>query len=102
MDIVKKNLLSILCGAAVVLALPAGFLWPIPRQFALTKQKLADRSQLYGKLDQLRKSQRHYPALQPTDDSGSTEAPALRDFPTEKIIEAGEKAKQQVQRQSKQ
>ncbi len=91
MDIVKKNIISILCGVVALIAIIALF-WPTGSYEAELQTKLEQRKQASTRLDQLLHQPRVLPTVQPGD---SAQVP-LDQFPSEKIIERGEAAQKEV------
>jgi hypothetical protein len=99
MDIVKKNVLSILCGVVILLSVLALF-WPIGGMLAGAQEKANERLAVYNKLENLLppKKQRSLPVvtLAQTEESKTP----LQQFPGTKVIEAGTKATEQIAAQA--
>src|SRR5690242_21332190 len=96
MDIVKKNVLSILCGVVAVAAIVVYAMW-VSGQRTRLQQELAQRKQTFDQLVQVQGKTRHLPIVSLTADAQPEE---LKHFPSQKIIEAGKAAVKQVQDQS--
>ena len=87
MDIVKKNLLSIICGVVALLAIVAIF-YPISGLFADLQAKVDDSAGQYKKLETVKNKTR----LQPILDPRKTEAEKLGMFPNPAAIKQGQEA----------
>ena len=98
MDIVKKNLLSILCGVVALLAI-ASFPLIISGYQARTQAELKKRKDTYDKLAAVASKSRHLP-LPPISNDPNATAPPLTVFPGPKVIDAGMAQVKQVQDQS--
>jgi hypothetical protein len=96
MDIVKKNLLSILCGVVAVAAILAIPLY-INAQKKDLQTQLDARKATHASIQQIQGRQRHLPIV--STDPNAT-APDLGVFPGPAVIKAGEDAIAQVQKQS--
>ena len=96
MDIVKKNILSILCGVVAILAILAIPLYISGEQKKLNAD-LKSRAATYTSIQQIQGKQRHLPIV--STDPNAT-APDLAVFPGPAVIKAGEDAIAQVQQQS--
>jgi hypothetical protein len=96
MDIVKKNLISILCGVVALLAIFAIPLFISGQQKDL-QTKLNARLATQTAIQQIQNKQRHLPIV--STDPNAT-APDLGVFPGPAVIKAGEEAIAQVQKQS--
>src|SRR5689334_13984370 len=100
MEIVKKNILSILCGVVALLALIAIF-WPIGGMTQDLQAKVdKSKSDYYNKLTSLRTAKRMLPVVDPLNPNA--EQQQLRQFPTEEVIKSGEKARDDVQKMAQQ
>ncbi len=96
MEIVKKNLLSIICGVIALLAIAAIPLFIRSQQKSL-EAKLNDRVATFQKLHDLQAKPRRQPVV--TVDPNAT-VPDLPGFPGPKVIESGKAAIAKVQAQS--
>src|SRR5690242_16609849 len=96
MDIIKKNLLSVLCGVVAIVAILAIPLFINGQQKDLQKA-LAARAATHSNIQQIQGKQRHLPIV--STDPNAT-APDLGVFPGPAVIKAGEEAIAQVQKQS--
>ena len=87
MDVIKKNLISIICG---VIALMAGvaLYWPISGLYAGLLTQLDARIQVSSSLDSLANTPRTMPLLSPDD----TNPQPLAVFPNDQVIAAATKA----------
>ncbi|HEY8751855.1 MAG TPA: hypothetical protein VIM11_27990 [Tepidisphaeraceae bacterium] len=97
MDIVKKNILSIVCGVIALLAIAAIPTFIRAQQKAL-QTRVKEHADTYNSLLQLQKNPRHQPVVSATDPNAA--APDLPGFPGPKVIESGKAAIQKVQEQS--
>jgi hypothetical protein len=97
MDIVKKNVVSILCGVVAVIAIVVLF-WPTSGYQTKLQSELDARKGIYGSLSQLQSRQRNLPIVTP----GQSEQAPLGRFPSEPVIQAGNQVKQKVQTQAQQ
>ncbi len=97
MDIVKKNLISILCGVVALIAIVLLF-WPTHGYQDKLQQDLNARKDVYNSLSQLQSRQRSLPIVTP----GQSEQAPLGRFPSEPVIRAGLAAKQEVHQQAQQ
>lgn len=98
MEIVKKNLISIICGVIALLAIAAIPTFISSQQKALQEQ-LKQRAATYTALDGLKNKQRHLPVVSASTDPNAT-APELTGYPSPKVIELGKGAIAKVQAQS--
>jgi hypothetical protein len=96
MEMVKKNLFSIICGVIAILAVSALF-WPISGLYTNLSSVLQARIDVSGKLDSLTNQQRSMPLLDPNE----TTAEPLEVFPTQQVIDAGTAATAKVSDQAK-
>jgi hypothetical protein len=96
MDIVKKNLISVLCGVIAIATIVAIPLFISGQQKTLQTQ-LNARLATHTAIQQIQNTQRHLPIVS-TDPSAT--APDLGVFPGPAVIKAGEEAIDQVQKQS--
>jgi hypothetical protein len=96
MDVIKKNLLIILCAVVAIAALIAAY-WPVGNFFAELQTQTQQRAAMYGTLNGLLTKPRNLPL---TDPSKTTQDP-LPYFPTEAIIAEGKKATDEVSEESK-
>lgn len=97
MDIVKKNLISIVCGLVAVIAIIVLF-WPTGDYQSKLQADLDTRKGVFTSLSQLQNRQRNLPIVVP----GQSEPVPLNRFPSEPVIAAGKAAQQKVQSQSQQ
>jgi hypothetical protein len=98
MEIVKKNIVSILCGVVAILALVAIY-WPVGGMAHDLQTKVEkSKSDYYSKLVSLRSSKRKLPVVDPLNPNA--EQQQLSQFPTEEVIKSGEKARDDVQKMS--
>lgn len=96
MEIVKKNLFSIICGVIALMAIGALF-WPIGGMYAGLLTELDTRIQASNSLDMLVNTSRMMPQLSPDE----TTPEALTVFPTDPVISAAQNAIGQVGEQAK-
>lgn len=95
--IIKKNLLSVLCGVVALIAFIAAF-WPVGGFFTDLQTTTQRRAAQYGSLQGMLTKPRQLPLTDPS----KTQQDPLQSFPTEPIIAAGDKATKDVSAQSKQ
>ncbi|MDB5354902.1 MAG: hypothetical protein JWN24_1355 [Phycisphaerales bacterium] len=95
MEIVKKNMLSIISGVIALLAFVAWF-WPIGGMFAEAQTALNTKTAEYGSINSIRVKSRHWPV------NGYENDPPvpLKRFPNEQIIKEGENLKDAVHKQA--
>jgi hypothetical protein len=96
MEIVKKNLFSIIFGVIAILAVAALF-WPISGMYDSQAQLLQQRIDVSGRLDSVSNQQRNMPLLSPDQ----TQAAPLEVFPTQPVIDVGTAATAEVAKQAK-
>jgi hypothetical protein len=96
MDIVKKNILSILCGVVALIGVIVWF-FPIGGMYNELKAQVEASAAKYDETEALRKATRRLPTL----DLEGNEAPPLGRFPNEKTIEVGREATEAMAGQSK-
>ncbi|HEY7118430.1 MAG TPA: hypothetical protein VH475_17710 [Tepidisphaeraceae bacterium] len=96
MEIVKKNLFSIICGVVAVAAVVAVFVWPLNGYFDELSQKAQARAAVYGKIDTLTRKTRSLPVFDPKN----PEAGTLTRFPSNTLIKRGKDAKDEVNAKS--
>lgn len=96
MEIVKKNLFSIICGVVALLAVIASF-WPLGSKEAELKQDLAGRKSAYESMNNLLHKSRNLPIVDPQ----SSEQEPLQRFPSPAIIEKGKAVTQEVSEESR-
>jgi hypothetical protein len=92
MDIVKKNLISIICGVVALLAIFAYAFYPLGGWVSELKDQTEVRAKVYGELETLRTKPRHLPNIS----LENSEQPPLEQFPSNAIIEEGGKVTDQV------
>lgn len=93
MQIVKKHLLSVLCGAVALVALVLAF-WPLGSMKGAAQSELAKRTAKYGQMKQL-----IHPRHLPTLDMSTAEAPLLNGFPTRNAIKKAQELQEQLRLQ---
>jgi hypothetical protein len=94
LQIVKKNLLSIICGVVALLAMAALF-YPLSGMYTRFQGQLTARSADYGRAQSLLTAQRLLPIVRP----GATAEP-LKGFPTEQDIQEAQHAHDRINSQS--
>jgi hypothetical protein len=92
MEIVKKNLFSIICGVVALAALVAVFVWPLDGYFETLKGKAEERAKIQAKITGLLGKQRNLPVFDPNNPAASK----LTKFPSRPIITLGKQAQQDV------
>jgi hypothetical protein len=98
MDIVKKNLVSIICGVVALLAVVAAFVWPLNGYLEELQEKVKKRAAVEQKVQSLLNKSRTVPVF--TVDPSKPEADRLPKFPSTEIIDKGKKAMKLVRTQS--
>jgi hypothetical protein len=96
MEIIKKNILSILCGVVALVAVIAS-MWPMGSYQQGQQETLRTRAGMFRTLDQLRSKARNKPVLNPD----STAPESLERFPNDATIEKATEAKKQFEAESK-
>jgi hypothetical protein len=96
LTIIKKNLLSIICGVIALLAM-ISLLYPLSGMRTKFKAELAERAKNYGRAQSLLREQRFLPVVQV-----GAEPEELTQFPTNQVIDAGKAATATVHDQSDQ
>ena len=81
MEIVKKHMLSVICGVVALVAVVLAF-WPLGSMKETAQAQLETRASLYSQIQTLRNSQHRLPVV----DMGTAEAPLLPGFPNESAI----------------
>jgi len=95
--VIKKNLLSIICGVIALAAIVAVFVWPINGYFADLQTQVDARKAAYSTATTLLHKQRTLPVLDPL----STDPQPLKDFPTDPVIARGSLAEKAIADESK-
>jgi hypothetical protein len=96
MDIVKKNLVSIICGVIALVALVAVFVWPLNGYYDTLHSKVTSRAGVFSKAEGLMNKSRNLPVL----DLSHPEPLKLTKFPSRDVIRVGEAAQQGVKTES--
>ncbi len=96
MEIVKKNMLSIICGVIALLAIAAVPTFIRSQQTSL-QAKLKDREKTFSSLRELETKPRHLPVVSA---DANAAVPDLQGFPGQKVIDSGKAAIAKVQQQS--
>ena len=81
MEIVKKHMLSVVCGVVALVAVVLAF-WPIGSMKQSAQAQLDARASRYSQIQTLRNRQHRLPVV----DMGTSEAPLLPGFPNESAI----------------
>jgi hypothetical protein len=95
MDIVKKNLLSIICGVIALVAIIAAF-WPLGSYIAELRQSVAQREATYSLLNSLRTRSRNWPVI----NLDASQQVALEQFPSQAVIAKGGEMVTNVKKES--
>lgn len=96
LDFVKAHVIALSCALVGVLALIAYFVYPVPSLFGQLQTQVDQRAEVFKSLETLRSSSRTLPNV----DINSPEPKPLPQFPTERVIKAGEEALQRLTDQS--
>jgi hypothetical protein len=92
MEIVKKNLVSIICGLVAVMALVAVFVWPLDGYYETLKTKAEDRAKVQGKISTLLSKTRVIPVFDPNNPTPAN----LPAFPSKTLIDRVKTATQGI------
>src|SRR6476659_220046 len=92
MEIVKKNLVSIICGVVAVMALVAVFVWPLDGYYETLKTKAENRAKVQGKISALLSKPRTVPVFDPNNPTATT----LTSFPSAAVIARAKTATQGI------
>jgi len=95
MEIIKKNLLSIICGAVALVAVAASF-YPLGNYKASMQTTLAQRATVYSSLESLRTKGRNKPVL----DTDNNNAEPLGRYPNQEIIDQATQKKKEFEAQA--
>jgi len=95
MEVLKKNLISIVVGVVAILAVAAIF-WPISGMYTDLQKRLTQRLAVQSSMDRLLSAQRHLPLVSPDQ----TDAGVLTVFPAQGVIDAGKAATDKVAAQA--
>jgi hypothetical protein len=95
MEIVKKHLLSILCGVVAIAAVVALF-WPISGMYEGLQADVEKSEQMYKTVENLHKAERRLPSLV----LDAVEQPRLERFPNERVITVGQEKTTRLKEQS--
>src|SRR5437868_3605813 len=96
MEIVKKNILSIICGVVALIAVVASF-WPLGGYREQLSSNLQSRAAVYTSVTSLKNKNRVKPVVNMT----GGEPEQLNRFPNKEIIEQGETIKTQIEAEGK-
>jgi len=92
LDILKKYWLSFCCGVVAILAVLATWFWPLPGMVIALQSKVDERKAVYNNVEQIRNASRPMPVIDISDPA----AAELDVFPSQAVIEAGDKATSEV------
>ncbi len=95
MDIVKKNILSIICGAVALIALVASF-WPLGSYTSELEARSREQIQIQQTLQRMLSAHRQWPIVDPENPAQE----ALDQFPSEAVIAKGRELRNKVQTES--
>src|SRR5437016_153427 len=96
MEIVKKNIVSIVCGVIAIVALLA-LAWPVSGMYAETQGELGKRAKVFNDLNVLLKSPRTWPVIPDVESGDKT---SLHQCPTPAAIDEAERIKNRVSKQA--
>lgn len=98
MEIVKKNIVSIVCGVIAVLALVAVFVYPLPGYYEDLHKRAAERAAKAQKINSLMNKQRSLPVV----DLENPEAEKLPvSFPSKLYLKAADDLRKGLSRESR-
>ena len=92
MEIVKKNLISIICGVVALLALVAVFVYPLPGMQQELQTQVSARQSVAGSISQLASAKAQMPRTDKEQEPVTVDR-----FPTRAVISAGEEAIKKLQ-----
>jgi hypothetical protein len=92
MEIVKKNLVSIICGVVALAAIVAVFVYPLGGFYTELKEKAQERASVQGKVNSLLNKSRGFPNFDPNE----TTTASLNKFPSKAVINAATEAQKGV------
>jgi hypothetical protein len=95
MEVIKKNLLSILCGVVAIAAVVATY-WPVGNMFGTLQAATEQRRQVYTELEGMLTKSRQLPLTDPA----KTQQDEWKTFPNKKAIELGTTVTDAVHNQS--
>jgi len=99
MDIIKKNLLSVICGVIALAALVAVFIWPLNGYYDSLEEKAKLSAAKQAKIASLLNNKsRTVPNPNPRNPDSAT---PLLQFPSKAVIQEGEVARAVIDRQAK-
>ncbi|MCC7349160.1 MAG: hypothetical protein IT446_01200 [Phycisphaerales bacterium] len=96
MEIVKKNIFSVICGVVALVAIIASF-WPLGSKTDELQSALTSRKSAYDSMTSLLGKSRNLPIVDPQ----SSEQEPLKNFPSPDIIEKGKTATKEVSEESR-
>jgi hypothetical protein len=96
MEMVKKNIVSVICGVIALIALIA-LVWPISGMYDEQATVLKARQRVDSDINNLLKAKRSWPVI---PDLQSGESAPLKRFPSEDVIKKGIEIKDQVKKQA--
>jgi hypothetical protein len=96
MNIVKKNIASLICGVFAILAI-VGFFYPLGSIRTTAQAALDKRIAVYSAMNKVRTQERHLPMV----DVAGGEPRKLEVFPTQPVIDWGQGFKQRIAEESK-
>jgi hypothetical protein len=96
MEIVKKNLVSIICGVIAVLAAVAVFVWPLNGYYETLKSDAEKRAAVAEKIKSLEKKNRELPIVHLEQKT----AQPLGRFPSKDVIKEGQDAREKIEKRS--
>src|SRR5687768_2139296 len=95
MEIVKKNIISIICGVVAIACIGVWYFWLTGQQAEL-QTKLGESKTTHDALAGLLSKQRQLPTVDP--DNPTVEN--LKQFPSQNVIDQGESITKQVEKES--
>jgi len=98
MDIVKKNIVSIICGVIALAAVVAVFVWPLPGYYDQLNADATKRAQRQQVIQRLLNQTRTVP--NPNPNNPGAEQPLVQ-FPSTEVIDKGAKARADIEQQAK-
>lgn len=96
-EVLKNNILSIICGVVVIAALIVP-IWPMGGYRTELENRLTERTNVYSSLNTLRTKSRTLPVVDPDN----TNPVPLDGFPNENVIAKGDEVKKGFETQSQQ
>src|SRR2546423_14457168 len=96
MEVIKKNMVSVICGAVAIIAVIAAF-YPLNGKFEQVRADGELRAKVSNDLAAMMKKSREWPKVDPN----APKADPLTQFPSDDINKLGQKRKEEIERDSR-